>query len=433
MNKLTGIILNVLVMIMIISCNQSTKKSEQIIKEPKGSFEAVFIGVNDTIIPDDISSEVEIDRRLLRNLNLTKDSDFIGEKRNFYMHAMGSIAIEDAQFYHFKVTSSGGIKFKINNKDVVANTKIHRKETNFAKAYVDSGSAIFEVEYFSGTHKPHIFLEWSRDGENFETLPDELFSNLDAFEVQAMETSEISSEESLQSDNILTDEEKKNGWKLLFDGNTTNGWHTFNKPGTIGRKWKAKDGMLVFEGRKRFEFYVAGRKIELGTTNKVLDGGEDIVTDDAYENFELTLEWKISEAGNNGIFYTVQENEKYDECWKTSPEMQVLDNNRHKDGLIYKHRSGDLYDLMAFKPIGVKPQGEWNKVRIIKNKGKVEHWLNNIKGVSFDLNSEEWKEMISKSKFAHLKDFANPGPGKIGFQDHDNLVSFKNIKIKIIE
>ena len=147
---------------------------------------------------------------------------------------------------------------------------------------------------------------------------------------------------------------------------------------------------------------------------------------------------KISEAGNNGIFYTVQEGviqesiENY-EIWNTSPEMQVMDNLKHKDGLINKHRAGDLYDLIACNPIRVKPQGDWNKVLIIKNDGKVEHWLNGTKILNFDLNSDAWKDMISKSKFSDLTEFANPGPGKIGFQDHDNVVYYKNIKIKVLD
>lgn len=191
--------------------------------------------------------------------------------------------------------------------------------------------------------------------------------------------------------------------------------------------------MFVFEGRKRFDFYLAGRKIELGPTDKVADGGEDIVSDKAFENFELKLEWKLSEAGNNGIFYTVQEDTIYDEVWKTSPEMQVLDNQKHKDGLIYKHRAGDLYDLIAADPVRVKDQGEWNQVRIVKNDGKIEHWMNGTMVVSYDVNSPDWKEMISKSKFKDLTEFATPGPGHIAFQDHDNLVYYKNIKIREIK
>jgi len=228
----------------------------------------------------------------------------------------------------------------------------------------------------------------------------------------------------------LSEEEKKEGWKLLFDGSTTKGWHTYSKPGTIGRKWVAKDGALVFEGRDRFDFYVADRRIEIGKTDSAADGGKDIVSDEEFENFELSLEWKISKGGNNGLFYMVKEREDYDEVWKTSPEMQVMDNVGHKDGLIYKHRAGDLYDLIPADPIRVKPYGNWNKVRIVKNDGKVEHWLNGTMVVSYDINSEDWTEMVAKSKFAEYKEFGTPGPGRIGFQDHDNLVYYKNIKIK---
>ena len=110
--------------------------------------------------------------------------------------------------------------------------------------------------------------------------------------------------------------------------------------------------------------------------------------------------------------------------------MQVMDNVGHKDGLIYKHRAGDLYDLIPADPIRVKPYGNWNKVRIIKNNGKIEQWLNGTKVVSYDTNSEEWKDLVSKSKFAEYEKFASPGPGRIGFQDHDNRVQYKNIKIK---
>jgi cytochrome c len=128
--------------------------------------------------------------------------------------------------------------------------------------------------------------------------------------------------------------------------------------------------------------------------------------------------------------YTVKEDPQYVDAWNTSPEMQVLDNAVHKDGLIYKHRAGDLYDLIAGDPVTVKPQGEWNKVRIIKEKGKVQHWLNDKKVVEYDINAPEWMTMIKNSKFSTLKDFATTKTNKIALQDHGNQVSFRNIKIK---
>ena len=114
---------------------------------------------------------------------------------------------------------------------------------------------------------------------------------------------------------------------------------------------------------------------------------------------------------------------------KTLGKLKQL-TEAHKDGLINKHRAGDLYDLIASDTVWVKPQGQWNKVRLVKNRGKVEHWLNRKMILSYDLNSAAWKDMNSKSKFAEWPEFALPGPGRIGIQDHDNRVYYKNIKIK---
>jgi len=385
MKKLLGVLL---ILLIIIGCNSSNKNKQDVSEEEiKGIYEGVFIDINNTQIPDNVDSNVVIEKHLLKNINLVNRNQFWGSKNNFHLHAMGSIEIPESNYYYFRLSSSGSILFKLNNKDLIDNKVIHEKESNLSKRYLEKGFTIFEYEYFPGINAPYLVMEWSKDGKEYEVIPDDAFNNLDAFTVENWNGVETKSGEEEMHDNVLSEMEKKEGWKLLFDGKTTNGWHTYNKPGVIGSKWKAKDGMFVFEGRERFEFFVAGRKIELGPVDKALDGGEDIVTDESYENFEFTLEWKISEAGNNGIFYTVLEDAKYDEIWKTSPEMQVQDNAKHKDGLINKHRAGDLYDLIAADPIRVKPQGEWNKVRIVKNKGKIEHWLNGTKVLSYDVNS----------------------------------------------
>lgn len=435
MKKLLGKLLGILlILLIIVGCNSSNKNKQDVSEEEiKGIYEGVFIDINNTQIPDNVDSNVVIEKHLLKNINLVNRNQFWGSKNNFHLHAMGSIEIPESNYYYFRLSSSGSILFKLNNKDLIDNKVIHEKESNLSKRYLEKGFTIFEYEYFPGINAPYLVMEWSKDGKEYEVIPDDAFNNLDAFTVENWNGVETKSGEEEMHDNVLSEMEKKEGWKLLFDGKTTNGWHTYNKPGMIGSKWKAKDGMFVFEGRERFEFFVAGRKIELGPVDKALDGGEDIVTDESYENFEFTLEWKISEAGNNGIFYTVLEDAKYDEIWKTSPEMQVQDNTKHKDGLINKHRAGDLYDLIAADPIRVKPQGEWNKVRIVKNKGKIEHWLNGTKVLSYDVNSSTWKDMISKSKFSDLTEFATSGKGKIGFQDHDNQVYYKNIKIRVLD
>jgi cytochrome c len=221
----------------------------------------------------------------------------------------------------------------------------------------------------------------------------------------------------VMQENTLTAKEKGNGWKLLFDGKTMNGWHTFKKE-TAGKAWIVENGAIMLNATK---------KPDGGW--QVVDGG-DIVTADEYENFELAIEWKIAPCGNSGIIYNVVESPEYDYVWQTGPEMQVLDNACHPDARFVTHRAGDLYDMIETNYTAVKPAGEWNKVRIVKNKGHVEHWLNGVKVVEFDMYNDKWKEMIAKSKFKDMKGFGLAPKGKISLQDHGDRVWYRNIKIR---
>lgn len=217
--------------------------------------------------------------------------------------------------------------------------------------------------------------------------------------------------------NNLTEAEKAAGWKSLFNGKNTQGWHKYGG-GKPGSSWQAKNGSLVLDGPRNKD-------------GKFVDG-DDLISDEVYENFELRLEWKISEGGNSGIFYFIQETDEYNEPWNTAPEMQILDDARHKDRWFDKHRSGDLYDLIACKYLTVRPAGNWNQVRIIARAGKVQQWLNGYKVVSYDMNDPAWKEMIANSKFKKYPGFGAYQKGRIGLQDHDNVVSFRNIKIRTL-
>ena len=168
-------------------------------------------------------------------------------------------------------------------------------------------------------------------------------------------------------------------------------------------------GVDLYE--KFFKYYVGGKLFYHARINKEQDGGLDIVTDEAFEDFELKLQWKISEYGNSGIFYTVQEIPHYDEGWKSSPEMQVLHDQGQKDGMIRSHRSGDLYDLIPCSERRTKGANEWNSIKIVKKQGKVEHWMNGKKVLEYDLNSENWKTMIASSKIApYIDNFGSKTP-----------------------
>ncbi len=198
-------------------------------------------------------------------------------------------------------------------------------------------------------------------------------------------------------------------WISLFDGKTTTGWHSWkqDKPGAA---WKVEDGTLHFDPSGK-------------------DGRGDLVTNDAFENFDLKLEWKISEGGNSGIIFYVSEDPKYDDTYNTGLEMQVLDNDKHSDGKIPKHRAGNLYDLIQ-GPDVAKPVGEWNKVEIVSNKGSLKLYLNGVNVVTTTLWDANWKKMVAGSKFKQWPDFGTFTKGHIALQDHGNNVWYRNIEIK---
>jgi len=221
-------------------------------------------------------------------------------------------------------------------------------------------------------------------------------------------------------DNTLTKKEKKEGWILLFDGKSTDQWRGYGKE-TFPKGWIIEDGAIKCNGSGRGE---AGAK----------DGG-DIITKDQYQNFELTLEWKISEGGNSGIFILGQEVEGQP-VYMSAPEMQVLDNDRHPDAKLGRNgnrQAGSLYDLIPANPQNAKPVGQWNKVVITVYKGTVIFNQNGKNVVEFHLWTDDWKKMVADSKFKDWPNFIDPATkGHVALQDHGDDVWFKNIKIKVL-
>lgn len=203
-------------------------------------------------------------------------------------------------------------------------------------------------------------------------------------------------------------------WTPLFDGTSTEGWHTYGSD-SVGQAWKVENGALYLDPAAK----------QAGQT------GGDLVTDEEYDNFHLKLDWKVAKNGNSGIiFYVKEDTAKYQNTYNTGLEMQVLDNEGHPDAKINKHRSGDLYDLIASSPETVKPAGEWNHVEIISNNGQLELYQNGEKVVTTTLWDDNWRAMVEGSKFADMEDFGTFKSGKIALQDHGDAVWFKNIEIK---
>jgi hypothetical protein len=208
---------------------------------------------------------------------------------------------------------------------------------------------------------------------------------------------------------------QKDEWKVLFDGKTFTGWHEYKKDG-VSEHWKIEDGAMVFYPPKE-------ENAE----------SHNLVSDEAYTDFVLSIEWRIAEAGNSGIFWGIKELSELNEPYETGPEIQVLDNDKHPDSKNgTSHQAGALYDMVSPSEDATKPVGEWNLCEITinhkTNKGSVV--LNDVAVVNFKVNNPEFGEMVAKSKFSDWSHFAKYSTGKIGVQDHGDVVAFRNIKIK---
>lgn len=193
----------------------------------------------------------------------------------------------------------------------------------------------------------------------------------------------------------------------LFDGKTTTGWHAYLKTGPGA--WKVVDGTLQLD--------------------PAAPDQADLVTDKEYENYELSLEWKISKAGNSGIIFGVHEDPAFGQTYLTGVEMQILDDKEDEDNKKASHLAGSLYDMRP-PAHPAKPAGEWNKVKIRKDHGKLTFWLNGQIVIQTEIGSADWNEMLNNSKFKTWKGFAAYPKGHIALQDHGYEVSFKDIKIK---
>ncbi|HVG14522.1 MAG TPA: DUF1080 domain-containing protein [Chitinophagaceae bacterium] len=209
-----------------------------------------------------------------------------------------------------------------------------------------------------------------------------------------------------------TEENTANGWSPLFDGKSLVGWHSYGTK-TAG-SWRALNGTITLDTS-------AGKTRQRG----------DLVSNESFENYHLSLEWKLAPGGNSGIIFNVQDDAaKYRNTYETGPEMQVLDNERHSDAKIPKHRAGDLYDLISSSKETVKAVGEWNTAEIKLDKGKLDFYLNGTNIVSTTMWDDNWKNMLANSKFKAMPGFGSFKSGHIALQDHGDPVWFRNIKIK---
>ncbi|MEZ5569947.1 MAG: DUF1080 domain-containing protein [Halioglobus sp.] len=210
-----------------------------------------------------------------------------------------------------------------------------------------------------------------------------------------------------QCENRLSQEEAAAGWRLLFDGHSLEQWRSYGESEVNGG-WGVENGCLARVGR-----------------------GGDLITREQFGDFELKLEWRISEAGNSGIF--IRGDESGRSIHHTGYEMQVLDNAGHSDAADPTHRAGAYYDMIAPDHDTTRPVGYWNRVHIIARGPQVEFWLNERLTARFEQGSDAWQALYRNSKFTDRPDYGSLLRGHIGLQDHWDKVWYRNIRVRPLE
>lgn len=204
-------------------------------------------------------------------------------------------------------------------------------------------------------------------------------------------------------DNVLSAEEQNAGYRLLFDGVSTNGWFPF-RPETAKGAWVVEDGCLTPKGKSH-----------------------ELATNEVFGDFELRFDWKIAPGGNSGVLYRV---EKGFHPPTSGPEFQLLDNKRHKVGGMPLHQAGAVYAIYPPTSDPGNPAGEWNTARIIAKGNHIEHWLNGTNVCDYELGSADWKARVGKSKFAKHPQYGVATKGHILIQEHGAPIWFKNVRIR---
>jgi len=213
----------------------------------------------------------------------------------------------------------------------------------------------------------------------------------------------------------LSQEERAEGWEMLFDGKDVSAWRGYTREAFPTRGWSVADGEL---------------RVEHSGNDEAGFGG-DIITKEKYSDFDLIVEYALTDTANSGIFYLVQEVDDTP-IWHSAPEFQLLDDDTYREimDLNPAQFTGSDYDMHAAPEDFSRPIGEWNTARIVKRGNDVEHYLNDNLVVAYTLHDDAWNSLFEKSKFAEYSSFASVDEGHLGLQDHGHLVRFRNVRVR---
>ena len=306
-------------------------------------------------------------------------------------HLGESFRIDD-EIYQFRSWSRSGVhvllSLDVESVDMTAQG-INRTDGDFALAWTrQEGSG--RVFYTALGHRPEVW-----DDERFQR---HLVEGI----TWAMGEDVTSAAGAVP--NTLTAEEQAAGWRLLFDGESLSAWRGFKQDRTPAG-WQAVDGSLA----------------------RVAQAG-DIITVEQFDDFALTFEWKVQDGGNSGVFFRVTE--AVAPAWHSGPEFQILHNEGHRDGRDPMTSAGSNYAVHPPTRDVTNPVGEWNRSRLVVRGQHVEHWMNGVQLVTYELGSPDWHRRVDASKFAEVPRYGREPKGHIAIQDHGDPVAFRNIKVK---
>lgn len=283
--------------------------------------------------------------------------------------------------------------------------------TNLLDSQTARGFIALQVHQIKREEQIGLTVQWRNIRIATDNLKDVVFKGEEASEISYLI-------------NQLSENEQRKGWRLLWDGKTTNGWRLANYDTfpTVG--WAIQDGVLKVLGTKKDSLVKSG----------------DIITDKEFSNFELEMDFKVNTGGNSGLKYFVVEDRTKKPGTGLGPEFQILDDKVHPDakmGVGGNRTTASLYDLITAENLSegskekrMNAPGKWNKLRIVSKDGHVEHWLNNLKMVEYDRYSQIFRNLVAKSKYNTYPNFAQSPAGHILLQDHGDEVHFRSIKIR---